>query len=167
MSLATHEIRNPATFIKGTASGLLDGDFGATLPTVRDAVQKMYVRAEDILALGTQYLNKSKLELNQLTYAFRSFDLAQVITDLIHEARPAAEQKGLSVRLGAEHVGSCPIVADQGKIKEVLGNLIDNAIKYTPQGSVEAAETCAGGAGVGAYYRHRRGHTGGDYPAAV
>lgn len=141
MSLATHEIRNPATVIKGTASSLMEGDYGVMLPTVRDAVQKMYIRAGDILTLGTQYLNKSKLELNQLSYSYTSFDLAKLVSDLVREAQSAAEQKGIAVRLGSDHVASCPIVADQGKIKEVVGNLIDNAIKYTPVGSVETAVT--------------------------
>jgi signal transduction histidine kinase len=135
MSLATHEIRNPATFIKGTAANALDGDLGPLSAPVRDAVQKIYVRAGDILHLGSQYLDKSKLELGQLTYDVSPLDLGAIAADLVQEFRPAAEQKGIVLSLSKEG-RNYVVQGDAGKLKEVVGNLIDNAIKYTPQGSV-------------------------------
>lgn len=135
MSLATHEIRNPATFIRGAAANALDGDMGPLTPPMRDMVQKFYVRAGDILHLGSQYLDKSKLELGQLTYDIAPVDLATIVADLVQEFQPAAEQKGIALSLskaGASHI----VQGDAGKLKEVLGNLIDNAIKYTTEGSV-------------------------------
>lgn len=135
MSLATHEIRNPATFIKGVAANALEGDMGPLSASVRDMAQKIYVRAGDILHLGSQYLDKSKLELGQLTYDVAPVDLGTIAADLVQEFQPAAEQKGIELSLSKE--GSSHIVqGDAGKLKEVVGNLIDNAIKYTPQGSV-------------------------------
>lgn len=145
MSLATHEIRNPATFIKGVAANILDGDMGAVTPTIRDAVQKIYVRAGDLLNLASQYLDKSKLELNQLTYTFTAFDLCQLVRDLAREFEPAAEQRGITVTAKLDAAQSCMVEADQGKLKEVIGNLIDNAIKYTPKGSVTVLVVCGEG----------------------
>lgn len=136
MSLATHEIRNPATFIKGAAANILEGDLGAVTPAVRDMVQKMSIRAGDILHLGGQYLDKSKLELGQLTYAFTQVDLAKLVNDLVREFQPAAEQRGLALRADIDTAQVWAITADEGKLKEVIGNLIDNALKYTPKGSV-------------------------------
>lgn len=141
MSLATHEIRNPATFIRGIAANILDGDLGATTPTVRDAVQKMYVRAADILNLGSQYLDKSKLELGQLTYHFALVDLRRLVTDLVKEFQPAAEQQGIALGAVIDPDKTFVVEGDQGKLKEVMGNLIDNAIKYTPKGSVSVSLT--------------------------
>lgn len=141
MSLATHEIRNPATFVRGIAANILDGDLGTTTPPVRDAVQKMYVRAGDILHLSSQYLDKSKLELNQLTYNFSPVDLAQLVSDLVKEFEPAAQQRGIALKPVFDSAQAFVVEGDQGKLKEVVGNLIDNAIKYTPEGFVTVSLT--------------------------
>lgn len=144
MSLATHEIRNPATFVRGIAANILDGDLGTTTPPVRDAVQKIFVRAGDILHLSSQYLDKSKLELNQLSYTFAPVDLAQLVSDLLKEFQPAAQQRGIQLGSTIGPAQTYVVEGDQGKLKEVVGNLIDNAIKYTPEGSVTVSLMRAG-----------------------
>jgi len=136
MSLATHEIRNPATFIKGFTAGALEGDLGELTPAIKDGMQKIFVRTNDIIHLGNQYLNKSKLELNQLKYEFAPLDLGKMTDDLVREFQPAATQQGIAVTSSFDTSQSYEVQADSGKIKEVLGNLIDNSIKYTKQGSV-------------------------------
>lgn len=136
MSLATHEIRNPATFIKGFAAGALDGDLGELTPKIKDGMQKIFVRINDIIHLGNQYLDKSKLELNQLKYEFVPLDLGKLAEDLVREFQPAATQYGITATSSVDKSVDYTVQADSGKIKEVIGNLIDNAIKYTPKGSV-------------------------------
>ena len=136
MSLATHEIRNPATFIKGYTAGALEGDLGTLTPAIKDGMQKLYVRANDIIHLGNQYLNKSKLELNQINYESVPTDMKKLVTDLAHEFEPTAAQQGLHLTTKIDPKGEYVIAADTGKIKEVISNLIDNSIKYTPRGEV-------------------------------
>lgn len=145
MSLATHEIRNPATFIKGAAANLLDGSFGALTAPVRDSVQKIYVRAGDILHLGSQYLDKSKLELGQLSCTFVPVDRARMVQELVQEFLPAAQLKGLALEHDLDPKDCSVVKADPGKLKEVLGNLIDNAIKYTGRGEVVVRVRSSGG----------------------
>jgi signal transduction histidine kinase len=137
MSLATHEIRNPATAIKGIAANALEGLMGEMVPSIRDAIQKMFVSANDIVNLGNQYLDKSKLELNQVVYAFEVLPLSTLVENLVYEFQPAAEQKDVTVAASIDKNMDSTVTADKGKIKEVVGNLIDNAIKYNvPKGSV-------------------------------
>jgi signal transduction histidine kinase len=136
MSLATHEIRNPATFIKGLSAGALEGDLGELSPTIKDSMQKIFIRINDIIHLGNQYLDKSKLELNQLKYEFTPLDLGKLAEDLVREYQAAATQYGVTVTSSIDKTVEYTVQADVGKIKEVLANLIDNAIKYTPKGSV-------------------------------
>lgn len=141
MSLATHEIRNPATFIRGFTAGALEGDLGELTPIVRDGMQRLYVRANDIIHLGNQYLNKSKLELNRISFDFVPTDIRKIVEDLVHEFEPAAAQQGLTLTAECDPAGSYLIEADTGKIKEVISNVIDNSIKYTPKGSVKVSVT--------------------------
>lgn len=139
MSLATHEIRNPATFIRGYTASALEGDLGELSPALKDGMQKLHVRANDIIHLGNQYLNKSKIELHQLKYEFVSCDMKKLTEDLVREFAPAAEQQGVALSFAAEPDKEYTIQADAGKIKEVVSNLIDNSVKYTPQGSVSVS----------------------------
>ena len=136
MSLATHEIRNPATFIKGFTAGALEGDLGDLTPQMKDGMQKIFVRVNDIIRLGNQYLDKSKLELNQLKYEFAPVDIGKLAGDLAHEFESAATQHGIKVISAVDKSQEYIAQADIGKIKEVLGNLIDNAVKYTKEGTV-------------------------------
>ncbi len=136
MSLATHEIRNPATFIKGFTAGALEGDLGELTPAIKDGMQKIFVRVNDIIHLGNQYLDKSKLELNQLKYEFTTLDLGKLVEDLVRESQPTATQYGITATSAIDKSADYTVQADSGKIKEVIENLIDNAIKYTPKGSV-------------------------------
>lgn len=139
MSLATHEIRNPATFIKGFTAGALEGDLGELSPTIKDGMQKLYIRANDIIHLGNQYLNKSKLELNQLNFEFVPLDMRKLVEDLMHEFEPAAQQQGVVLHTEVDPAETYMVQADTGKMKEVVANLIDNSIKYTQKGSVTVA----------------------------
>lgn len=139
MSLATHEIRNPATFIKGLSAGALEGDLGELPPKIKDGMQKIFVRINDIIHLGNQYLDKSKLELNQLKYEFTPLDLGKLVEDLVRESQPTATQYGITATSAIDKSADYTVQADSGKIKEVIENLIDNAIKYTPKGSVTAS----------------------------
>ncbi|MEK7145066.1 MAG: HAMP domain-containing sensor histidine kinase [Patescibacteria group bacterium] len=133
MSLATHEIRNPATYIRGSAMGALEGDLGELTPAIKDTMQKIFIRVNDIIHLGNQYLDKSKLELNKITYEFVSTDLAKLTKDLVREFEPAAAQRGITITSNIDKSQSYEAQVDNGKIKEVIGNLIDNAIKYTKE----------------------------------
>lgn len=136
MSFATHEIRTPITVMRGYASMLLDGDRGVISKEVRDLLQKIMISGNDVVTLLSQYLDKSKIELGQIEYVPSKFDVGQLINEILATFQVHAEQKGImlthDVPLSRKHF----IYADQGRVKEVLTNIIDNSIKYTPTGSI-------------------------------
>lgn len=137
ISFASHEIRGPLTFIKGAAANILEGDFGTVSDGLKDNLQKIFVRANDVLGLVEQYLDKSKLELGQLKYERADFDLQFLIAQTIHTYQPSADQRGVSLRFTAAEGEEYTIHGDQAKIKEVVNNLVDNAIKFSPKGTVD------------------------------
>ena len=87
--------------------------------------------------LIAQYLDKSKLELKQLKYELADFDLKAIASQTIHNYQPSADQGGVSLKFTAEEGKDYTVSGDQAKIKEVLNNLVDNAIKFSPKGTVE------------------------------
>ena len=142
MSFASHEIRTPATLIKGMSADALEGDMGTLEPHVKDAMQKVYIKSNDLIDLVGSYLDKSKIELNQLSYNFLPFDMKDMVKEIVQEFQPNAEQEKLTLKNLTNMEDAYNLQADKGKIKEVLRNLIGNAIKYNiPNGSVSVSAT--------------------------
>jgi signal transduction histidine kinase len=136
MSFATHEIRTPITVMRGYATMLLDGDRGEITPQVKDLLQKIMISGNDVIALLTQYLDKSKIELGQIDFVYTRFDMSELINEILTTFQIHAEQKGLTLTTALDGSHKYMVYADQAKMKEVITNIIDNAIKYTPTGSV-------------------------------
>lgn len=139
LTFASHEIRNPLTAIRGYASLMYDGTLGPISPDARDGAQKIIAAGEEMLVLISQFLNKSKMELGKLEYYIVPFDVCVATLSVVERFRPHAEQKKLDLRFKAQMSGTCMVLADENKVKEIVAILIDNAIKYTHTGSIEVA----------------------------
>lgn len=136
VSLASHQLRGPLTAIKGYASMLLDGDFGPVEGEVRDAMSKIYTSTNDLVVLVGDYLDVSRIEQGRMQYDFSTFDLRELAATVVTELRPNIEHAKLTIDYDYDMTGQYMVNADQGKIKQVISNLIDNAVKYTPQGGI-------------------------------
>jgi len=136
MTFASHEIRNPITAMRGYASLIADGTAGEASAHVQDAAKKILVVGSEVLTLIGEYLNKSKLELGKMSFSMAVFDVGQAVAMVAEGYRPHLDQKGLDLVKDIDPQERIMIKADEGKLKEVVGNLIDNALKYTPHGSI-------------------------------
>lgn len=136
VSLASHQLRGPLTAIKGYASMLLDNDFGPVDGGVRDAVDKMYQSTQDLVVVVGDYLDVSRIEQGRMKYDFSDFDMKDLVATVITELKPNVERAKLAISFDYDEKMNFTIHADQGKIKQVIGNIMDNSIKYTPKGSI-------------------------------
>jgi signal transduction histidine kinase len=135
MFLATmsHEIRTPLTMVLGAAELLAD--------TPLDEEQAMLVarmrRSGDVLAgLVDDVLDFSRIEAGQVDLTPAPVDLAGVVLHLVDVYGPRAERAGIRLDHRMHPEAARSVVADRGRLLQVLGNLLDNATKFTPQGSV-------------------------------
>lgn len=136
MTFASHEIRNPITAMRGLASLIVDGTTGPVPADTRDAAQKILVAGHDVLNIIATYLSKSKMELHQIAYDKAVFDLGEAAAAIAEGYTPHAELKGLRLDITIDRSHKYSILGDQGKVKEVIGNLIDNSLKYTKEGGI-------------------------------
>jgi len=143
VSLATHQIRGPLSAIKGYASLVLEGDYGKLTEKLNDPLEKIYKSSQSLIVIVEDFLNISRIELGRMKYDFTRINLSALITELVAELKPNIESKGLSTSIKIEK--DVEIVADDGKIKQVFANLIDNAIKYTKEGTVTISLDCIKG----------------------
>ena len=136
VSIASHQLRSPLTSIRGYASMLAEGSYGKLPVKVRGIVEKI-ADSSKFMALSVEdYLNVSRIEAGNMNYELSDFNLKDVAEKVVDELRPVAMKKGLVIVFRSDCDSGCLVHADIGKIRQVILNLIDNAIKYTTKGSI-------------------------------
>lgn len=130
----SHELRTPLNGILGYAQ-LLSIEGGLT-PTQSARVEAMQRAGLHLLDMITSVLDLSEIEVGHVTLKAAAMDVRQLALDCINLLRPGAEAKGLA--LGLEAAADVPeqIFADPTRLRQVLLNLLGNAIKFTDRGSV-------------------------------
>ena len=137
VSFATHQLRAPLTAMKGYGSLLLEGDMGELPPAAKEGIERIFDSTNTLVSIVNDYLNISRIELGTMKYTFETIDLKLMVEDVIAELKPNIEGKGLNFSFAAENNGTdYRITADRDKLKQVIANLVDNSVKYTPSGSV-------------------------------
>jgi signal transduction histidine kinase len=137
VSFATHQLRAPLTAMKGYASMILEGDMGTISDEAKLGVSRIFDSTNTLTNIVDDYLNITRIELGAMKYAFETIDLKTLIEDTIGELKPNIEKSKLNFSFTAEnHDTDYRITADRDKLKQVIANLIDNSMKYTPSGSV-------------------------------
>ena len=135
LSIASHQLRAPITAIKGYASLIVQGDYGPVPDTMKDPLERVSESARVMASSIEDYLNISRIEQGTMKYEFAPVDIASVAQKVVEEMRPVALAKHLALNFSSKD-GALTVQADFGKIKQVFSNLVDNAIKYTKEGSV-------------------------------
>ncbi|MFA6273020.1 MAG: ATP-binding protein [Candidatus Paceibacterota bacterium] len=135
ISFATHQLRAPITAIKGYTSEILQGDFGQLPENLRAPTEVIMQSSSSLAILVDDYLNVSRIEQGKMKYEFSDFNLADLVNEVANEQRPSVEKKGLKLEF-ASPADKVMIHADRGKIKQVILNLLDNSMKYTPAGQI-------------------------------
>jgi signal transduction histidine kinase len=132
-----HEVKGFLTKDAGAFASLSEGDFG---PLPSDAMKTFVGRALEEARRGadsvSNILKASNLKKGTVTYTKAPFDLKALVASAVEKARRAATEKGLTLTFTPEE-GTYQMTGDGPQINDhVLRNLIDNAINYTPTGSV-------------------------------
>ncbi len=135
VSFASHQLRSPLTSIKGYASLILEGDYGEITDDLKKAAQIIFDSSKTLATVVDDYLNVSRIELGQMKYEFAQIDLKALVQTVIDEQKPNVEKAGLKLNFNAES-GSYAVNADKEKLKQVISNIIDNSVKYTPMGEI-------------------------------
>ena len=136
LSLASHQIKSPLAAIKGFTEILIEGIYGQVNDKVKETLVKMKKSADGLVNLIDTLLNVRKVEEGRMDYQFARIDFRKLVEDTVEELRPLAGEKKLEFTFTAPHEAAW-VNADAQKLKQVVQNLIDNAIKYTPMGFVK------------------------------
>lgn len=142
LSMATHQLRTPLTAIKGYASMILEGDYGDISEVTKDAVDKIFQSSKRLALIINDFLDLSHIEQGTMQYDFAPMDVKALVKGLMDEFRAVIDNsteksKVLKISFEADEKENFIASADYNKINQVVSNLIDNSIKYTPKGFVK------------------------------
>jgi|GEM_PF-216212 len=144
VSIASHQLRTPLTAIRGFAELIRDGSYGPVPAKFFEPLGHIDTSVQNMAMSINDFLNVSRIESGTMQYEMGVFslkELARVITD---ELRQYAEKRNIALIFESASDDDLLVYADEGKVRQILQNLIDNSIKYTPQGKVTLTASTVG-----------------------
>ena len=132
----SHEIRTPIHGIMGMNEMVIreaDND------NIRMYAQNIKHASENLLEIINGILDFSKIEAGKIEIQETNYFMGSLLNDVVNMIQPMAEKKGLEFKVEVDEKLPCELNGDEGKVRQIIINLLNNAVKYTKQGSVMLA----------------------------
>ena len=140
VSIASHQLRTPLTAVIGYSSMLLEGSYGKLSDKASEVVDKVYQSSRRLAGTIDDFLTISHIEQGKMVYTFTTVEMRGLLSGMVEEFSVRAKNEKKTLHFTDDGNGNYNVTADDNKIRQVLSNLIDNAIKYSKEGqSIEVS----------------------------
>lgn len=133
-SLIAHDIRSPLAVIQGYAGLLSTGQAGPLTGTQREFLQGIDGKITELVRLLDDFLDYQRLEAGAIAMKPEEMDVEELVAQVLDDYESRARRRGLELSLSADPAAR-RVLADPLRLRQVLDNLISNAVKYTAEGS--------------------------------
>jgi signal transduction histidine kinase len=139
VAMMTHEIRNPLSAMMATAELLMETELTAEQ---REYAESLDHSAKGLVTLTDEALDLSRIEAGHLIIESYPFHLHTAVETVMHQFTPVARVKGLDLVLESSGNGPRRLIGDASRIRQVITNLVGNALKFTSAGHVRVNAVC-------------------------
>ncbi len=136
VSIASHQLRSPLTAIRGYVSMMAEGSFGQLPEKAQEILERVNESSKFMATSINDFLDVSRIESGNMKYEYMNVNLKDQAEHVVNDLRTDAVKRGLMLLYRFDMQGTGLVRADAGKTQQILHNLINNALKYTPKGSV-------------------------------
>src|SRR5437667_12029605 len=141
----SHELKTPLTSLIGFSHALVDGSLLGEAERTR-AATIVHEESERVLRMAQELLDLARVEAGSISMHIAAVDLGGQLEQELEMLRPRATARGLALKMSVPD-DIPPVAADPERLHQILDNLLDNAVKYAPEGStVNAVARWSGGA---------------------
>jgi len=134
VSIAAHQLRTPLSAIKWTLRMVLDGDTGEVNAEQKELLEKTYVSNDRMISLINDLLNVSRIEEGRFLYKQELANLEDITSIIIDSSQELLKMKKIDFSYNKPEKPLPQISADREKMELAIQNLLENAVKYTPEG---------------------------------
>ncbi|WP_162003118.1 PAS domain-containing protein [Microvirga tunisiensis] len=135
LATVSHEIRTPLAGILGYTDLFLE-DRSLTQEQLQRA-KKIHSAGSALLTVVNDILDFSRIEAGQIEFAYKPFSIATFVDDTLSIIKGLADKKGLQLSANVEGGIPSRLIGDEGRLRQVLLNLLNNAVKFTPAGGIK------------------------------
>jgi len=136
ISIASHQLRTPLTAIKGYISMMREKIYGKPPEKMERPLENIYTSNERLIKLVNDLLNVSRIEAGRMEMKLEKSSLEEIITSVVEELKNVAKEKNIYLKWEKPKKPLPKISVDKDKIRQVIMNVADNAIRYTEHGGV-------------------------------
>jgi len=133
----SHDARTPLNIITLNAELIQRGVFGAVTDRQHEKMEDMLISARQLLNFLDNLLGEAQMNRQQMTINALPFDPTIVVHEIVSGMQPLADRRALTLELNVEDDVPEQIVGDSGRLKQVVMNLVDNALKFSDHGMIE------------------------------
>jgi signal transduction histidine kinase len=142
VSMVSHELRTPLTSVQGYAEMLKAGIYGSLSEKQTQALERILINTRQLIAIVNDLLDQARIEAGQLSLHPAPLSPRKLANDVQATMQPLAEEQGLELTTSYADDVPKTLLGDQQRLQQILVNLINNAIKFTPEGEVNIHIYC-------------------------
>lgn len=137
LSIASHELRTPLTAIRGNTELLAKFYIGKIKDSqFSEMIGDIHASSIRLIQIVNDFLTTSKLEVGKINIMRERFNLVPVVNSVIRDVTELVKEKNIKIDFNQNEVSNANVYADRNLVREVLINIVDNAIKFTDKGGI-------------------------------
>ncbi|MFA7193982.1 MAG: HAMP domain-containing sensor histidine kinase [Candidatus Paceibacterota bacterium] len=136
VSLASHQLRSPLAKIQGYSSMILEEEFGKLPENLKEPLQRIFLSSQNLGSLLNDFLDVAQIEKGQAVYDLKPVNVVEVLNKVSDSFKDVFDNTGIAFKTTYDKTSEAKVLGDFKKIESAVSKILDNAIRYTPQGQI-------------------------------